>query len=87
MATGALAYDILEQRDPEGAIAAILRLMQAHPDRGRFDSQLGGLAGREGERRLFELMAIWPDAVRGTPYALIRVGAYQPAHRVLGYAA
>jgi hypothetical protein len=68
MATGALAYDILEQRDPE-AIAAILRLMQAHPDRARFDAQLGGLAGREGERRLFELMAIWPDAVRGTPYA------------------
>jgi hypothetical protein len=68
MATGALAYDILEQRDPE-AIAAVLRLMQAHPDRARFDSQLGGLTGRDGERRLFELMAIWPDAVRGTAYA------------------
>jgi hypothetical protein len=66
-ATAALAYDLLEQRDPE-AIAVILRLMQAHPDRARFDSQLGGLAGRERERRTFELMAIWPDAVRGTAY-------------------
>ncbi|WP_342241975.1 S1/P1 nuclease [Inquilinus sp. OTU3971] len=66
-ATAALAYDILEQRDPE-AIAVILRLMQAHPDRARFDGQLGDLAGRAGERRMFELMAIWPDAVRRTPY-------------------
>lgn len=68
MATGALAYDILEQRDPE-AIATVLRLMQAHPDRARFDAQLDGLTGREGERRMFELMAIWADAVRDTPYA------------------
>lgn len=66
-ATAALAYDILEQRDPE-AIAAILRLMQAHPDRARFDGQLGDVTGRAGERRMFELMAIWPDAVRRTPY-------------------
>jgi hypothetical protein len=66
-ATGTLAYDLLEQRDPE-AIAAILRLMQAHPDRARFDSQLGGLAGRDRQREIFELMAIWPDAVRGTAY-------------------
>ncbi|MFE0758821.1 S1/P1 nuclease [Inquilinus sp. NPDC058860] len=66
-ATAALAYDILEQRDPE-AIAAILRLMQAHPDRARFDAQLDGLAGRAGERRMLELMAVWPDAVRRTPY-------------------
>lgn len=66
-ATAALAYDILEQRDPE-AIAAVLRLMRAHPDRARFDAQLGGLAGRDGGRRMLELMAIWPDAVRSTPY-------------------
>ncbi|WP_343712775.1 S1/P1 nuclease [Inquilinus sp.] len=66
-ATGALAYDLLEQRDP-AAITAILRLMQAHPDRARFDGQLGDLAGRDRERETFELMAIWPDAVRGTAY-------------------
>lgn len=66
-ATGALAYDLLEQRDP-AAITAILRLMQAHPDRARFDGQLGGLTGRDRERETFELMAIWPDAVRGTAY-------------------
>jgi len=66
-ATATLAYDLLEQRDPE-AIAAILRVMQAHPDRARFDSQLGDLAGRDRERRIFELMAVWPDAVRGTAY-------------------
>ncbi|MGO1079554.1 S1/P1 nuclease [Inquilinus sp. CA228] len=67
MATATLAYDMLEQRDPE-AIAVILRLMRAHPDRARFDAQLGGLSGRAGDRRMFELMAIWPDAVRNTPY-------------------
>ncbi|WP_026872134.1 S1/P1 nuclease [Inquilinus limosus] len=66
-ATGALAYDVLEQRDPE-AIAAVLRLMQAHPERVRFDAQLGDLAGRARDRRIFELMAVWPDAARGGPY-------------------
>ncbi len=66
-ATSALAFDLLEQRDPQ-AIAAILRLMQAHPDRARFDGQLGGLTGRDRDRETFELMAIWPDAVRGTVY-------------------
>lgn len=66
-ATGALAHDLLEQDDPQ-AVAVILRLMQAHPDRARFDSQLGGLAGRDRGRETFELMAIWPDAVRGTAY-------------------
>ncbi|OWJ63856.1 S1/P1 nuclease [Inquilinus limosus] len=66
-ATGVLAYDLLEQRDPQ-AIAVILRLMQAHPDRARFDGQLGDLTGRDRERETFELMAIWPDAVRRTAY-------------------
>jgi hypothetical protein len=67
MATATMAYEVLEQQDPE-AIATILRLMRAHPDRARFDAQMGDLTGRDGERRMFELMAIWPDAVRRTPY-------------------
>lgn len=66
-ATGALAYDLLQQRDPQ-AIAVVLHLMQAHPDRARFESQLGDMAGRDRERRTFELMTTWPDAVRGTAY-------------------
>lgn len=67
MATGVLAHDLLAQRDP-AAVDAVLRLMAAHPDRARFDAQLGDLAGPARARRTFELMAIWPDAVRGTPY-------------------
>ena len=67
MATGALAYDALMRRDPQAA-AAVLRLMRAHPDRARFDANLGALEGPARDRRTFELMARWPDEVRRTPY-------------------
>lgn len=67
MATGALAYDALERRDPQ-AVAAVIRLMQAHPDRARFDRALGDLAGPARDRRTFELMARWADDVRRTPF-------------------
>ena len=67
LATGAIAFDALERHNPE-AVAAILRLMQSHPERARFDRDLGDLAGRARGRRTFELMAIWPDVARGGPF-------------------
>ena len=67
MATGALAYDALERRDPQ-AVAAIVRIMQSHPERARFEAQLGDLTGAARDRRLFELMARWPDDARRGPY-------------------
>jgi hypothetical protein len=67
MAAGAITYDALQARDPQ-AVAAIVQLMQSHPDRARFDRRLQGLSGPARDRRLFELMARWPDDVRRTPY-------------------
>ena len=68
MATGAVAYEDLARRDPP-ALAAILRLMAAHPDRARFERELEDLSpGPTRDRRLLELMARWPDDVRRTPY-------------------
>ena len=67
MATGAIAYAALERHNPE-AIAVVMRLMQSHPERARFDRDLGDLLGRARERRTFELMAIWPDVARGGPF-------------------
>lgn len=67
MATGLIAYDRLIRRDPF-AIAAIEALIVQHPDHARFDSALAGLEGSERERRLFALIARWPDDVRATPY-------------------
>src|SRR4051794_7889449 len=62
-----IAFDRLGARRPS-AIAAIEALMAQHPDHARFDSALAGLAGVERDRRLFALMARWPDDIRGTPY-------------------
>ncbi|MHB8285883.1 MAG: S1/P1 nuclease [Caulobacteraceae bacterium] len=67
MATGAVAYDTLERRDPD-AVAAIVALERAHPDAARFDRRLGDAQGNARARKLFELMARWPDDVRGSPY-------------------
>lgn len=68
MTIGALAYDDLMRRDP-AAVAAIVHIMESHPDRARFDRALAGLPpGPARDRRLFELMARWPDEVRRTPY-------------------
>ena len=65
MATGLIAYDRLVARDP-AAIAAIDAMIAQHPDRERFDSALAGLEGAERERRLFALIARWPDDIRAT---------------------
>lgn len=67
MATGDIAYDALAARDPQ-AVAAILAIMRDHPDHAAFERQLAGLTGKARERRLFALMARWPDDTRGSPY-------------------
>jgi hypothetical protein len=67
MATGLIAYDLLAARDP-AAIDAVDALMTHHPDRARFDSALAGLEGAARARRLFALIARWPDTIRATPY-------------------
>ncbi|HMI19991.1 MAG TPA: S1/P1 nuclease [Sphingomonas sp.] len=67
MATGLIAYDLLAAHDP-AAIAAIEALMVNHPDRARFDKALAGLEGAARQRRLFALIARWPDDVRATRY-------------------
>ncbi len=67
MATGAIAYDSLERRDPD-AVAAIVSLERAHPDHARFDLLLGDAQRSVRQRKLFELMARWPDDARGGPY-------------------
>jgi len=66
MAVGDIAYDTLSVRDPK-AVAAIVAIMQGHPDHARFEKRLAGLTGKARERRLFALMAVWPDDTRGSP--------------------
>lgn len=63
--TGELAYDRLAARDP-AAVRAIVQVMASHPDRARFDRSLADLSGPERERKLFGLMARWPDDIRHT---------------------
>jgi len=66
MATGAIAYDVLVREDPR-RVAQIVALMAHHPDRARFDRELGAATGPARDRLLFEYMARWPDDVGGTP--------------------
>jgi hypothetical protein len=67
MATGDIAYDALSARDPK-AVAAIVAIMRAHPDHALFEKRLAGLIGKARERRLFALMAVWPDDTRLSPH-------------------
>lgn len=66
MATGGIAYDALRVTDPS-AITTIGAIMRSHPDWSAFQSKLAGLDGTAHDRRLFELMARWPDDMRETP--------------------
>ena len=63
--TGELAFDRLQATDP-AAVQAVISLMAQHPDRARFDRTLAGVAGTERTRRMFGLMARWPDDIRKT---------------------
>ena len=67
MVTGAIAYDDLARTDP-ALIAKIEAIMADHPDKARFDRALAGFSGEARTRRLFELMARWPDDARNGPY-------------------
>jgi hypothetical protein len=67
MATGDIAYDALVRSHPE-SVAAIVGIMRAHPDHALFERRLAGLSGPARERRLFALMAVWPDDTRGSAY-------------------
>ncbi len=67
MVTGAIAHDRLAVLAP-GVIAAVEQLMPAHPDWPKFAAALAPYAGAARQRRLFELMARWPDDARGGPY-------------------
>lgn len=67
MATGDIAYDALVRSHPE-SVAAIVAIMRAHPDHALFERRLAGLSGQARERRLFALMAVWPDDTRGSAY-------------------
>jgi hypothetical protein len=67
MVTGAIAYDDLRATDP-ALVADVETIMKAHPDWARFERSLAGYTGEARTRRLFELMARWPDDARGGPY-------------------
>lgn len=62
---GELAYERLQAVDP-AAVQAVADVMARHPDKTRFDRNLAGLSGEERTRRMFGLMARWPDDVRKT---------------------
>lgn len=64
---GELAYDRLQASDP-AAVKAIIAIMAHHPDGARFDRNLAGLAGEARARRMFGLMARWPDDIRKTQW-------------------
>jgi len=67
MATGLIAFDRLVTRDSD-AITAVDALLAQHPDHPRFESALAGLEGAERDRRLFALIARWPDDIRATSW-------------------
>lgn len=67
MATGIVVHDVLRRADPR-VVAAIVRLMRAHPDSARFAHALGPLTGEARDRRLFAFMARWPDDIRESSY-------------------
>jgi hypothetical protein len=67
MITGAIAHDRLAKTSP-ALIASVEAIMQAHPEWPAFAAALAGYSGVARSRRLFELMARWPDDARGGPY-------------------
>ncbi len=64
MVTGAIAYDDLARSSP-ALVAEVEKIMASHPDHARFEKALVGYSGEARTRRLFELMARWPDDARG----------------------
>lgn len=67
MVTGAIAHDRLMEVQP-ALIATVETMMQQHPEWPKFAAELAPYSGVARSRRLFELMARWPDDARGGPY-------------------
>ncbi len=53
--------------NPAG-VKAVVAFIAHHPDKARLDSNLAGLSGEARMRRMFGLMARWPDDVRQTAW-------------------
>ena len=66
MVTAAIAYAELD--DDPALKAAILDLLEAHPDRAPFEVAIDRTTGEARARRLFYECARWPDDARGTAY-------------------
>jgi hypothetical protein len=64
MVSAAIAYQDLMATDPD-VVREILRIIEAHPDRGPFEVAVGRDLGAARERSKFVEIARWPDDVRG----------------------
>lgn len=64
--TGAIAWMDLRQRHP-AELADLLALIRQHQDYARIAPLLEGLDEPTRERALFEILARWPDDIRGGP--------------------
>ena len=66
MVSGAIAYRVLEQRDP-AALKKIVSILRQHPAvSGLWERRLGEVAGAERGLFLFMYAARWPDDIRNT---------------------
>lgn len=68
MTTGAIAFDDLARSDP-ALLAALDRIIAAHPDYAKLAAHAGKLMGAARTRVIFEWLARWPDDIRGTAYS------------------
>lgn len=64
MVSAAIAYQDLMATDPE-IVREILRIIEAHPDRGPFEVAVGRDIDDARERAKFVEIARWPDDIRG----------------------
>ena len=67
MVTAAIAYDEIQRLRPD-LLAALEKMLDAHPDRGPFQVAIDRTTGAERARRLFLECARWPDDVRLTAH-------------------
>jgi hypothetical protein len=67
MVAAAIAYQELMATDPDVA-HEVLRLIEAHPDRGPFEVAIGRDTGEQRDRSRFVEIARWPDDIRGGSY-------------------
>ncbi|HZZ26642.1 MAG TPA: S1/P1 nuclease [Pirellulales bacterium] len=67
MTTGAIAYNVLSQSDPQ-ALAAAIALLKQHPHYEiRWARQLEKVDPADRDQALFMLACRWPDDIRGNP--------------------